>query len=416
MRLLLRDFGYTGGIETTNIHLVREFTQQVELLVWVMPRSRFDYFQQFLPSTDRLIYATDAWPRKSRLQEKLASGARHLHRQKNVPARFASRGLRQALSDMRLKRLIREHKITHCLWSWILHVDPPRVAVPLGAMVMDIRWRHLPETFCGCDVNSIERQFCRWLKRSDIVFPVSDVTAADVKRFYPWYTGPIRVVPHAAREPGSNGKAIAPLELPPGRPFFYYPAIAHAHKNHLTLFDACAKLFAKGYDFDLVLTGAETEHFDYTQPNDEEAIEPGRALLRKEEAFIRGRVKPLGYCGRPEVQALYEQCTAVVLPSFFEGFGLTLTEALEYGAEIICSDIPAHREQLTRYECTDSVSVISPNDPTAWAVEMEKVLLASRNGASQKSSAPPRLERWTWKDAAAAYVESLSALRADRAP
>jgi glycosyltransferase involved in cell wall biosynthesis len=104
----------------------------------------------------------------------------------------------------------------------------------------------------------------------------------------------------------------------------------------------------------------------------------------------------------------------VVLPSFFEGFGLALTEALENGAEIICSDIPAHREQLQRYECPGQVWLTPARDADALAAEMEKVLIASRRPDWGKRSQSSALERWTWKDAAVAYLESLSALTPTR--
>ncbi|MDR2786190.1 MAG: glycosyltransferase family 4 protein [Treponema sp.] len=45
----------------------------------------------------------------------------------------------------------------------------------------------------------------------------------------------------------------------------------------------------------------------------------------------------LGYLDDPKVKALMERCTAFILPSYYEGFGLTPLEALSCGAQIIIS-------------------------------------------------------------------------------
>jgi glycosyltransferase involved in cell wall biosynthesis len=53
---------------------------------------------------------------------------------------------------------------------------------------------------------------------------------------------------------------------------------------------------------------------------------------------------------------------AVFAPSFAEGFGLAVAEALAQGAPVVASDIPAHREVGQ-----DRALYLPPDDPTAWA-------------------------------------------------
>lgn len=59
------------------------------------------------------------------------------------------------------------------------------------------------------------------------------------------------------------------------------------------------------------------------------------------------------------VAALYRGATAVVIPSFSEGFGLPGLEAMACGALVLASDIPVFREV---YE--DGAVFIDPQDPT----------------------------------------------------
>ncbi len=52
----------------------------------------------------------------------------------------------------------------------------------------------------------------------------------------------------------------------------------------------------------------------------------------------------LGHVSDDELAALYASCTAFVFPSFYEGFGIPVHEALLAGAPVLCSDIPVFRE------------------------------------------------------------------------
>ncbi len=54
--------------------------------------------------------------------------------------------------------------------------------------------------------------------------------------------------------------------------------------------------------------------------------------------------------GIPEAQLqwCYRHCSALIAPSFIEGFGLPVAEALIAGCRIVCSDIPVFRELATK--------------------------------------------------------------------
>jgi glycosyltransferase involved in cell wall biosynthesis len=421
MRLLLREHGVSGGTETVNIHLIEQFTQLVERVVWIVPSWRMKFFQRILPPSDRLIYELPYCPPGVRLTNILRKGTSFALRRKTLPARFAFQYMSQALLDLWMRELIRQHEITHCFCNWTYGVNVPRIGVPIGAMLMDVRWKHLPETFPQVNLNAVERQFCHWLRKSSVVFPVSETTASDIRQFYPGHAGRMRVVPHGAQNPRRDERGSVTATVPrEGGSVFFCPAAAHGHKNHITLFRACAEVFSKGFDFDVVLTGLGTEHFGRDQPNGqcqpciEAAVEQARVFLHQNRDLFQGRIKALGYVDRTQIQELYNRCSAVVLPSFFEGFGLPLIEALQNGATVICSDIPAHREQLIRYGCTDQVALIPPTDASTLAAEMERVLAQASHRSTQKPVPPNALNEWTWRDVAEAYIDSLGAVTPSR--
>jgi glycosyltransferase involved in cell wall biosynthesis len=421
MRLLLREHGICSGTETVNIHLIREFTQLVERVVWIVPGSRTSFFQQILPPSDRLVYELPDWPPEARLACIARKATSFALRQKVLPARSVFEHIRQSLFDLWLRTLIRQHNITHCFFTWTFGVNIPRISVPIGAMLMDVRWKKFPETVPQLDINRIEREFCDWLGQSSVLFPVSETTAADITRFYPRHIGKAQVVPHGAEIAPFTGELSEMANLDrTGRSVFFCPAAAYGHKNHLTLFRACVELFSKGFDFDLIITGYQTEYFSCTQPNDH-CVPNGDATVRfacdflhQHEQLFQGRIKPLGYVARAQVEELYRDCTAVIVPSFFEGFGLPVIEALQSGAPVICSDIPAHQEQLRRYGCSDQVALFPPLDAGALASEMAKILGPAGHRTSSRRVAPDALKCWTWRHVAEAYVDSLAAVTPSR--
>ena len=52
----------------------------------------------------------------------------------------------------------------------------------------------------------------------------------------------------------------------------------------------------------------------------------------------------LGYVPDAELVELYQKVTALVQPSFSEGFGLTGIEAMSVGTSVLASDIPIFKE------------------------------------------------------------------------
>jgi len=93
------------------------------------------------------------------------------------------------------------------------------------------------------------------------------------------------------------------------------------------------------------------------------------------------------------VGALLTQARAVLVPSFVEGFGLPLAEALASGVPVICSDIPEFRE-IGR----DVPDYLDPLDLMAWR---DQVIDYSRPDSTRRAAQMQRLAHWqppSWPD------------------
>ena len=88
--------------------------------------------------------------------------------------------------------------------------------------------------------------------------------------------------------------------------------------------------------------------------------------------FFTGNVNDL------ELYAWYKGATALIFPSYYEGFGLPIIEAMQFGLPIICSDIPVFREIGK-----DTLLYFDPSDPMDICKKMTEILLVGRKTYSR---------------------------------
>jgi glycosyltransferase involved in cell wall biosynthesis len=399
MRLMMIDHSNPGGVETVNIEVIREFLDLVELVLFVMPAHRIAYYKKILPTSDRLVYASLEWPEESWFVL--------LRRLDGLVRRIAPDApLRRRFVDLRLQQLVRTHGITHCFCTWIFGEPVPDLPVPIGAMVMDLNWRFFPENFSRSTAE-LDGCFVHWLNEPQIIFPVSEFTLDAVQKYFPGFRAPARVVPH--------GSTVHPLERlslpePPPVPLFFYPASRYRYKNHRALMAAAVILAERGHRFEIVFTGKDTDTLvgDTSLGPD---VEPTRQFYLNHRALLSQHLRALGFCPASTVEHYYKSCTAVVLPTLYEGFGLPLIEALGWGARVICSDIAPFREQIGRYDCAEFAEIYPAHDTDALVQCMERAILeAERYRRPAPEVIANKMGRWTWRHAAELYLECLAAL------
>lgn len=137
-------------------------------------------------------------------------------------------------------------------------------------------------------------------------------------------------------------------------------------KNHNLALAAMNMLWENGSDLCLVIVGIKGWLADETI----KVIESHP--YRNKKLFYFGHVSDdeLIYC--------YKNCKALLQLSTVEGFGLPLTEASYYGAEIVCSDIPVFREvagEYANYVSLDPIKLV--DELSRW--DLSNVRIDSKN-------------------------------------
>jgi glycosyltransferase involved in cell wall biosynthesis len=85
------------------------------------------------------------------------------------------------------------------------------------------------------------------------------------------------------------------------------------------------------------------------------------AMLDNPSQFA-GKVIELNHCDDDELAAWISGARALLMPSFAEGFGLPIIEALELGTPVIASNLSIFRE------IADAIpTFVAPDDQRSWA-------------------------------------------------
>lgn len=136
---------------------------------------------------------------------------------------------------------------------------------------------------------------------------------------------------------------------------FCYVSLAHPHKNHKRLLEACEVLSKENINFSIALT-----------------IEEGNSdlIAKIEEINNQGIVKivNLGKISKEEVCKLYAKSRSLIFPSTEETFGLALVEAVNMDLDVLASDL------YYTYQSIKPSLVFDPLDTNSITISMKKYL------------------------------------------
>jgi glycosyltransferase involved in cell wall biosynthesis len=113
-----------------------------------------------------------------------------------------------------------------------------------------------------------------------------------------------------------------------------------------------------------------------------------------------GAILTPGYLPQPDLARVVAGAAAVVVPSWYEGFGLPALEALACGTPVVASDLPALREVLG-----DQAELVPPGDPAALAGALARVL-DDPGGEPARAARRARAAGFTWESCAQATLSA----------
>jgi glycosyltransferase involved in cell wall biosynthesis len=420
MRLIIPvEFYRKGGVERVILALIGNLTHYVEEIVLVLPSKEIDYFRSILPDSKNIIYESFSWTNTNReyqfilILTKILSVAQKLNLK--TFQKIISDRIRNLRIQSRINFLAQKHRSTHCLYVLINRLRPPNIQIPLIGISYDLFWRFAPLTYSDSYVSEYDRHLLMWLEKAAIIFTISQRTRQDILSVFPdsKFVRKITAVPLAGFPDNSSFTPDRPSD--PDPPIFYFPSSFSIYKDHLTLLKATLKLTEKNLDFKVILLGKETdslvngslklsqqlktqEYADYLYQCSE--------LYRNNKSLFEKYIEGLGYCSYEQVEYWYNNCSCVVVPSQYEGFGLAVSEAIVRGLPVIASALDVFNEQAELYQCFDRIEFFPQGNVDALADRMEQFILNPKQKL-RSEEVNRRFSHWTWQDVAKQYVTLL---------
>jgi glycosyltransferase involved in cell wall biosynthesis len=164
--------------------------------------------------------------------------------------------------------------------------------------------------------------------------------------------------------------------------FLLFVGATEARKNLPRLIEALAVVHRRFRPVPLVLVGRE-------------GGDHARVLAEIRARGLEAWVRLPGYLPESEVGALYRAASAFVFPSFCEGFGLPLLEALACGLPAAASDVSALPEVGG-----DAALYFRPEDPEDIAAKIIRLLSDEDLRAALRARGRERARTFTWEKTA----------------
>ncbi len=239
-----------------------------------------------------------------------------------------------------------------------------------------------------------------WLARqqANTVLTVSESAKRQIISAFNYPAASIRVITEGPGEgfsPMNDSARIQQVlreyQLPADKPLIVYVGGISPHKNLRGLLEALHLLKNIAIPWHMVIVG------DYKGDSFfgcyQELIEQRQAL------GLEGDVTFTGFVPNDHLVALYNASTLVVLPSFNEGFGLPVVEAMACGAAVAASNRGSLPEVL------GSAGIyFDPQNSREMAEALAKVLTDEVLRERMRREGLQRSERFSWKTAAAQTI------------
>ena len=172
------------------------------------------------------------------------------------------------------------------------------------------------------------------LKRADHVVTVSNTIRSEILNFYP--NTPVSVIYNGVDTSAMQSitqHGVNALRTKYDLPGEYILAVGHfeKRKNFAKLIEAISFLKQRKFDCSLVIIG-----------NDSGELASIKKLIS--DMNLNDNIFLLTNLSNDEVRCAYSNCALLAFPSFYEGFGIPILEAMVAGKPMVLSDLEIFRE------------------------------------------------------------------------
>ena len=259
-----------------------------------------------------------------------------------------------------------------------------RCPLPTVGVVHDLSQYHVEAKYDRFRMLYIKRLLPYYVRKMHRVVAISRSTANDLVRHWRIPEEKIRLVYNGFTPPA----AIAHTAGAKPSSIFYISRLEHPGKNHVGLIEAYNRLpreIAEAHP--LVLAGGDW--------NGSEAVHAA-----VEASPYRAHIRLAGFVPDADLPRLWSEAAVYAFPSRFEGFGLSLLEAMSAGVPVVCS------KTSSLGELGEGVAeLFDPESPDEIAAALLKVLTG--DNAARIAAGRARVALFSWAKCAAGLLEAV---------
>jgi len=220
----------------------------------------------------------------------------------------------------------------------LLHVQytaPLGCSVPVVVSVHDVSFLEHPEYFPFYRTLQLRLTVRQTIRKAARILTGSEFSRDSIARAYGLDPDRITVVPNAAAQcfhpvPREAARGEMRGRFGMAAPFILSVGDLQPRKNHVGLIEAFARLIhaRPQLPHHLILAGKDTWF-------------ARRVRDAARHSGVADRIRFLGFVSDDDLLQLYNACDLFCFPSFYEGFGLPVLEAMACGAPVVCSNTSA---------------------------------------------------------------------------
>jgi glycosyltransferase involved in cell wall biosynthesis len=279
----------------------------------------------------------------------------------------------------------------------LVHVQytaPLNCPVPVVVSVHDVSFLEHPEFFNAARALQLRSTVSRTIRSAATILTPSEFSRRAIARGYGLTGDNIVVVPAAVSKqfrPVSQESAAAAVREQLGIPGPYILCVGdlQPRKNQIGLIQAFEDLLRSHprLQHRLVLVGKDTWH-------------GRRVRAAAERSAVAERVHFTGFVNDEQLLKLYGGCDLFVFPSFYEGFGFPVLEAMACGRAVACSRCSAIPE------VADAAAIFfDPRSTGDITRAMRDVLLDADLRARMERLGQQNAARFSWERTARQTLE-----------
>jgi exopolysaccharide biosynthesis WecB/TagA/CpsF family protein len=249
------------------------------------------------------------------------------------------------------------------------------------AIVHDLSQYHVPVKYDKFRMFYIKKVLPFFVRKAQSIVAISQSTKDDLIKYWHIPEEKITVIYNGFTPPKK-------VEVEKKKQILYISRIEHPGKNHLNLLKAF-ELLPKHLqeEYTLCMPGAPWNGanvvFDYAQ----------NSSCSKQFNFT-------GFVDFEKIPELYSQSSMYIFPSKFEGFGLSLLEAMDAKLPCACSNNSSLGE-LGK----DAALLFDPNSPEEIAKCMEEILTNPTKQQDLIAKGAEKAKQFSWEKTANSFIE-----------